>query len=241
MGETLGAAALPSQKVRQFAAWLAVFGPSRRPCIVEPSGQIQPSHAYLTGRANTRYAGVTTNRKSPLVWMAAPIVDPYFRPQWLLNFSNIRAHFGVRSGALKTWNEIMRCLRSRLQCVSRLRSLHCHQARSKRERHLPFAARFAGNIGPRINSPDTTPTEGSIPWTCTKGFLQPTLSTTSQRQSYLRELLQPLTRRFDLSSAQKARFSSVLSQTAETRSAAARHQAWLCLRSLGSNWTWNSM
>jgi hypothetical protein len=33
----------------------------------------QPSHAYLTGRANTRYAGVTTNRKSPLVWMAAPL------------------------------------------------------------------------------------------------------------------------------------------------------------------------
>src|SRR5580658_2287412 len=33
----------------------------------------QPSHAYLTGRANTRYADVTTNRKSPLVWMAAPL------------------------------------------------------------------------------------------------------------------------------------------------------------------------
>src|SRR5438045_4052106 len=27
----------------------------------------QPSHAYLTGRANTRDAGVTTNRKSPIV------------------------------------------------------------------------------------------------------------------------------------------------------------------------------
>jgi putative transposase len=26
----------------------------------------------------------------------------------------------------------------------RLRSVHCHQVRSKRERHLPFAARFAG-------------------------------------------------------------------------------------------------
>ena len=37
----------------------------------------------------------------------------------------------------------MRCLRSWLQCVSRLRSFHCHQVRSKRERHLPFAARFA--------------------------------------------------------------------------------------------------
>jgi hypothetical protein len=30
-------------------------------------------------------------------------------------------------------------------------------SRSKRERHLPFAARFGGNIGPRINSPDTSP------------------------------------------------------------------------------------
>jgi hypothetical protein len=49
----------------------------------------------------------------------------------------------------------MRCLRSGLQCVSRLRSFHCHQIRSKREKHLPFAARFAGNIGPRSNSPDT--------------------------------------------------------------------------------------
>ena len=49
----------------------------------------------------------------------------------------------------------MRCLRSWLQCVSRLRSFHRHQVRSKRERHLPFAARFAGNIGLRSNSPDT--------------------------------------------------------------------------------------
>jgi hypothetical protein len=55
----------------------------------------------------------------------------------------------------KTWNEIMRCVRSWLQCVSRLRSFHCHQVRSKRERHRPFAARFAGNIGPRSNSPGT--------------------------------------------------------------------------------------
>jgi hypothetical protein len=69
-----------------------------------------------------------------------------FRPQWLPNFSNIRAHCGI---------EIMPCLRSWLQCVSRLRSFHCHQVRSKMERHLPFAARFAGNIGPRSNSPDT--------------------------------------------------------------------------------------
>jgi hypothetical protein len=78
----------------------------------------------------------------------SPIVDPYFRPQWLPNFSNIQAHCGIRPA--KTWNEIMPCVRSWLQCVSRLRSFHCHQVRSKRERHLPLAARFAGNIGPRI-------------------------------------------------------------------------------------------
>ena len=29
------------------------------------------------------------------------IVDPYFRPQWLRNFSNIRAHCGIRSGLQK--------------------------------------------------------------------------------------------------------------------------------------------
>jgi hypothetical protein len=42
----------------------------------------------------------------------------------------------------------MRCLLSWLQCVSRVRSFHCQQVRSKGERHLPFAARFVGNIGP---------------------------------------------------------------------------------------------
>jgi hypothetical protein len=33
----------------------------------------QPSHAYLTGRANAGYARVTTNRQSPLVSMAATL------------------------------------------------------------------------------------------------------------------------------------------------------------------------
>jgi hypothetical protein len=50
----------------------------------------------------------------------------------------------------------MRCLRSWLRCVSQLRSFHCHQVRSKREGHLPFAARFAGDIRPRINSRETS-------------------------------------------------------------------------------------
>jgi beta-lactamase regulating signal transducer with metallopeptidase domain len=56
----------------------------------------------------------------------------------------------------------MRCLRSWLQCVSRLQSFQCYQVRSKRERHLPFAARFAGNIGPRINSLDTGSTSNFV-------------------------------------------------------------------------------
>ncbi len=65
------------------------------------------------------------------------------------------AHCGIRSTSENTWNETIRYLRSCLQSVLRIRSFHCHQVRSKRERHLPFAAGFAGNIGPRINSPDT--------------------------------------------------------------------------------------
>jgi len=36
----------------------------------------QPSHAYLTGRANAGYARVTTNRQSPLVSMATTLSGP---------------------------------------------------------------------------------------------------------------------------------------------------------------------
>ena len=46
----------------------------------------RPSHAYLTGRANTRYAGVTTNRQSPLVWMAAPLSILISDPNGCLTF-----------------------------------------------------------------------------------------------------------------------------------------------------------
>src|SRR6266513_6017498 len=35
----------------------------------------QPSHAYLTGRTNDGYAGVTTNRKSPLISMATSLPE----------------------------------------------------------------------------------------------------------------------------------------------------------------------
>src|ERR1700675_4829033 len=47
----------------------------------------QPSHAYLTGRANTRYADVTTNRNSPLVWMAAPLSMLISDPNGCLTFN----------------------------------------------------------------------------------------------------------------------------------------------------------
>src|SRR5437667_4148249 len=46
----------------------------------------QPSHAYLTGRANTRDAGVTTNRKSLLVWLAAPLWILISDPNGCLTF-----------------------------------------------------------------------------------------------------------------------------------------------------------
>ena len=46
----------------------------------------RPSHAYLTGRANAGYARVTTNRKSPLVWMAAPLSILISDPNGCLTF-----------------------------------------------------------------------------------------------------------------------------------------------------------
>src|SRR3974390_161768 len=74
----------------------------------------QPSHAYLTGRANAGYAGVTTNRKSPLVSMAAPLPILVSDPNGCLTLSKTRAHFGIRSTSKSknTLNEIIRYLRS---------------------------------------------------------------------------------------------------------------------------------
>ena len=78
----------------------------------------QPAHAYLTGRANAGYAGVTTNRKSPLVSMAAPLPILVSDPNGCLTLSKTRAHFGIRSTSKNTWNKIIRDLRSWLQSVS---------------------------------------------------------------------------------------------------------------------------
>ena len=57
----------------------------------------QPSHAYLTGRANAGYAGVTTNRKSPFVSMAAPLSILVSDPSGCLTLSKARARCGIRS------------------------------------------------------------------------------------------------------------------------------------------------
>ena len=72
----------------------------------------QPSHAYLTGRANAGYAGVTTNRKSPFVSMAAPLPILVSDPNGCLTLSKARAHCGIRSTSKNTWNEIIQYLRS---------------------------------------------------------------------------------------------------------------------------------
>jgi hypothetical protein len=68
----------------------------------------QPSHAYLTGRANAGYAGVTTNRKSPFVSMAAPLPILVSDPNGCLTLSKTRAHCGIRSTSKNTWNEIIK-------------------------------------------------------------------------------------------------------------------------------------
>jgi len=102
----------------------------------------QPSHAYLTGRANPGYAGVTTNRKSPFVSMAAPLPILVSDPNGCLTLSKTRAHFGIRSTSKNTWNEIIRYLRSWLQSVSRIRSFHCHRMRSESESQFSCAGDY---------------------------------------------------------------------------------------------------
>src|SRR5439155_23473541 len=87
---------------------------------------VQPSHAYLTGRSNAGYAGVKTNRKSPLVSMAAPLPILVSDPNGCLTLSKTRANCGIPPTSKHTWNEIIRYLRSWLQSVSQLRSFHYH-------------------------------------------------------------------------------------------------------------------
>ena len=100
----------------------------------------QPSHAYLTGRANAGYAGVTTNRKSPLVSMAAPLPILVSDPNGCLTLSKARAHCGIWSTSKNTRDEIIRYLRSWLQSVSRIRSSHCDRMRSESEGQFTCAA-----------------------------------------------------------------------------------------------------
>jgi hypothetical protein len=99
----------------------------------------QPSHAYLPGRANARYTGVTTNRKSPLISMAASLSCPVSDTGGRLISQRFTARCGIRSTSAKSSNEIIQCLRSQLQRVSRLRSFHCRRINSPRTRYtLPW-------------------------------------------------------------------------------------------------------
>jgi hypothetical protein len=62
------------------------------------------------------------------------------RHRWLPDFSKIRARCGIRSTSAKTSNEIIRCLRSQLQRVSRLRSFHCRRINSPETRLISFTS-----------------------------------------------------------------------------------------------------
>ncbi len=53
------------------------------------------------------------------------------RHRWLPDFSKIRARCGIRSTSAETSNEIIRCSRSQLQRVSRIRSFHCRGINSR--------------------------------------------------------------------------------------------------------------
>jgi hypothetical protein len=66
------------------------------------------------------------------------VSDPHGR----LTLSQTRAHCGIRSTSKNTWNEIIRCLRSWLQSLSRIRSFHCHRMRSESEGQFTCAARL---------------------------------------------------------------------------------------------------
>ena len=71
------------------------------------SSDNDPLYRFHQWQANLRILEVTEIKSVPYVPLSHPfvegslIVDPYFRRQWLLNFSNIRAHCGIRSGLQK--------------------------------------------------------------------------------------------------------------------------------------------
>ena len=63
---------------------------------------------------------------------------------------SIRAHCGIRSTSARTWNEIIRCLRSWLQRASRLQSFHCHRVRPESETQPTFAMRLSVKSAPPV-------------------------------------------------------------------------------------------
>src|SRR6516162_6510155 len=104
----------------------------------------QPSHPYLTERANAGYAGVTTNRKSPLVSMAAPLPILVSDPNGCLTLSKTRAHFGIRSTSKNpgTKSSGICDLGYRAFRGSIDRSFHCHRMRSESESQFTCAAQL---------------------------------------------------------------------------------------------------
>ena len=62
----------------------------------------QPSYAYLTGRANARYAGVTTNRQSRLVSMATSLSGPLSDTGGCLISQRFAFACGIRSTSAET-------------------------------------------------------------------------------------------------------------------------------------------
>ena len=76
-----------------------------------------PSHAYRTGGANARSTRVRISRQSPLVSLATSLPILISDANGCLT---THAHCGIRSTSAKTWNEIIGCLHSWLQRVSRI-------------------------------------------------------------------------------------------------------------------------
>src|SRR5664279_1066449 len=112
-----------------------------------------PSHAYLTGRANARFASVTTSRQSPLVSMATPLSGPLSDTGGCLIFKDSRSlRYSVNLG--KTSKRSFGVSPS--ERASQVRSFHCDWVRPQRETQPTFAARLPAKSAPRNNSPDTT-------------------------------------------------------------------------------------
>src|SRR5215469_13579904 len=106
----------------------------------------QPSHPYLNGRANAESAGLTTNRKSPLLSMATSlsilISDTSGCVIYRFSEDSRSPRYPVDLG--KTSNSIIWCLRSWLLRASRIRSFHSNRINSPRDGLIERPARDRG-------------------------------------------------------------------------------------------------